>query len=240
MDTKLGWRAAGMVAIGLAASALGACTKSSSPSANAGFTPDLVQLAAGKGGKIVNRPIEAVTDGKRKGVRLGEKADGAGEGLVRFDGFELADGVIELDVRGQNVPQKSFLGVAFHGVDDQTYDAVYFRPFNFRSDDPQRRAHAVQYVSHPDHTWRRLRDEHPGQYENQIASPPDPDGWFHVRVVISGPRVNVFVDAATAPCLEVEQLSARKSGWIGLFVGDGSGGEFANVRATATKSGDKR
>jgi hypothetical protein len=25
-----------------------------------------------------------------------------------------------------------------HGVDGTTYDAVYFRPFNFKSDDPAR------------------------------------------------------------------------------------------------------
>ena len=30
-------------------------------------------------------------------------------------------------------PQQSFLGIAFHVVDWTTYDAVYFRPFNFRA-----------------------------------------------------------------------------------------------------------
>gem|GEM_PF-6071604 len=29
------------------------------------------------------------------------------------------------------------------------YEAVYFRPFNFRSSDPVRKGHAVQYVANP-------------------------------------------------------------------------------------------
>jgi hypothetical protein len=32
------------------------------------------------------------------------------------------------------------------GVDETTYEAIYFRPFNFATDDPARRLRAVQYV----------------------------------------------------------------------------------------------
>jgi hypothetical protein len=59
--------------------------------------------------------------------------------------------------------QQSFVGVAFHGVDGTTYDAIYFRPFNFKTDDPVRRIHAVQYISHPDNPWQKLRDGQPGE-----------------------------------------------------------------------------
>ncbi len=38
-------------------------------------------------------------------------------------------------MRGKNVFQKSFIGIAFHGQDDKTYDAVYCRPFNFIAKD---------------------------------------------------------------------------------------------------------
>jgi len=44
------------------------------------------------------------------------------------------------------------VGIAFHGSDNKTLDAIYFRPFNFQSTDPVRKIHAVQYVSHPDNT----------------------------------------------------------------------------------------
>jgi hypothetical protein len=41
--------------------------------------------------------------------------------------------------------------------------------------------------------------------------------------------VRVFVDGNEQPSLEVKQLSTRKSGWVGLWVGNGSNGEFANL-----------
>src|SRR5437867_3608028 len=80
--------------------------------------------------------------GARRGVHLGE---GPGEGAAYLPGIEFANGTIELDVRGKDVQQQSFVGVAFHGVDGATYDAIYFRPFNFKAEDPARRIRAVQY-----------------------------------------------------------------------------------------------
>ena len=65
-----------------------------------------------------------------------------------------------------------------------------------------------------------------------MSPAPDPNEWFHVRVVVRHPTVQVFVNDATTPALEVEQLSARKTGWVGVWAGNGSGGSFANVRVT--------
>jgi len=207
--------------------ALLAPTKTTTTSEPSVFAPDLTGLTNGRGCSVVNRALSTFKDGPRNGVRLDE---GLGEGLVRFGGSEFGDGTIELDVRGKNVAQKSFLGVAFLGADDRTYDAIYFRPFNFKSNDPARRAHGVQYVSHPDYPWKRLRTEHPGPYENPVEPTPDPDAWFHVRVIVAGPKVSVFVNDAKQPNLAVQRLSTRKSGWVGFFVGDESGGDFANLR----------
>ncbi len=175
-----------------------------------------------------NREASAVAEGSRSILRLDERA---GDGLAWWPDAVLANGVIELDVRGKDVMQQSFIGVAFHGQDAETYDAIYFRPFNFKAD-PPRRARAVQYISHPAHTWSKLREERPGQFEREVSPAPDPNEWFHVRVVVRHPTVQVFVNDATTPALEVEQLSARKTGWVGVWVGNGSGGSFANVRVT--------
>ena len=190
------------------------------------ISPDLAKLAEGKGLKHFNRTASSLNDGARKGVRLSE---GPGEGPAYLEGIELADGAIELDVRGKDVQQQSFVGVAFHGADGATYDAVYFRPFNFRAEDPARRIRAVQYISHPTYTWQKLRAEHPGRYEKPVSPAPDPNGWFRVRVVVASPRVSVFVNGATEPSLVVSQLSERKKGLVGLWVGNGSGGDFANL-----------
>src|ERR1043166_654298 len=164
--------------------------------------PDLSALADGKGCKVIDRTMTHVRDGGRDAMHLSE---GRGEGLVRIDSLQLADGVIELDVKGQDVAQKSFLGIAFHGADDRTYEAVCFRPFNFKSGDAARRAHSVQYVSHPDYTWRRLRDEHPGVYEKSVETAHDHNGWFHARIVPDGASVNESVHDDKKSGLEVKR-----------------------------------
>ena len=154
-------------------------------------------------------------------------------GLVWLKDYDFSDGTIEVDLLGRTQPvQGSFVGVAFHVADAQTYEAVYFRPFNFRAADSTRHSHAVQYVSHPAFPWQRLRSEHPGQYEAAVTPEPDGDQWFHVRVVVARPRVSVFVNDATAPALVVSELSDRARGSVGLWVGEGSAGVFANLRVT--------
>src|SRR6266516_4870192 len=189
--------------------------------------PDLAALAEGKGLKALNRSVSSLTDGARRGVHLGE---GPGEGAAYLPGIEFANGTIELDVRGKDVQQRSFVGVAFHGVDGATYDAIYFRPFNFKAEDPARRIRAVQYIAHPTYTWQKLRAEQPGRYEQPVNPVPDPNDWFHVRVVVASPRVSVFVNEGKEPSLVVNQLSNRKKGRVGLWVGNNSSGDFANLR----------
>jgi hypothetical protein len=165
-------------------------------------------------------------EGARKGARLSEAA---GEGIALLPGIEFGDGTIACDLKGKDVPQQSFLGIAFHGVDSTTYDAVYFRPFNFRAQDPASRRHAVQYHSNPAYGWQRLRTEHPDEYEKPVNPVPDPNGWFHTRLTIANRTVSVFVDDAKEPCLVVRQLSDRGRGLVGLWVGNTSGGDFANL-----------
>ena len=194
---------------------------------NRSIEPDLSSLADGKGLNASKRTISRLTDGARKGVRLSEAE---GEGPAYLPGIEFANGTIELDMKGKDVQGSSFVGVAFHGVDGTTYDAIYFRPFNFKTADQARVLRAVQYVAHPTHPWQKLRAEHPGQYEKPVKPVPDPNAWFHARVVVASPQVSAFVGDATEPCLTVNQLSERKKGLVGIWVGNTSGGDFANLK----------
>ncbi len=190
------------------------------------ITPDLGALADKKSLTLFNRNASRLVDGARKGVRLSEAA---GEGVVFVPGIEFANGAIQFDVRGKDVAQQSFVGVAFHGVDGAAYDAVYFRPFNFRATDPVSRSHAVQYHSLPVYTWQKLRTDQPGKYEQAVNPVPDPNAWFRARVVIANLKVSVFVGDAKDPCLVVDLLNNRKKGLVGLWVGNNSGGDFANL-----------
>ncbi len=207
------------IAVSLMLAAVGLCTASRAGGQAKTLEPKSLD--------VFNRSASGLTDGTRTGVRLSEAA---GNGVAYLRGVELGNGTIELDIRGKDVQGQSFVGVAFHGVDDTTYDAIYLRPFNFKTDDPARRKHAVQYVSHPTYTWQKLRAEHPGEYEQAVAPAPDPNGWFHVRVVVASPKVSVFVADAKEPSLVVSQLSDRPKGRVGLWVGNGSDGDFANLK----------
>ncbi len=187
--------------------------------------PDLGALAEAKTLKLFNRTAAPFVDGGRRGVRLSEAA---GEGGAFLPGVEFSNGTIEFDVRGNDVAQRSFVGVAFHAVDAAAYDAVYFRPFNFRATDPGSRSHAVQYHSLPIYTWQKLRSDQPGKFEQAVSPVPDPNTWFRARLVVANPKVSIFVGDAKDPCLVVDTLNNRKTGLVGLWVGNNSGGDFAN------------
>ena len=176
---------------------------------------------------VFNRSVSSLSDGTRRGLRLSASP---GDGVAYLRGVEFSNGTIECDIKGKDVQGQSFVGIAFHGVDSTTYDAIYFRPFNFRTEDPVRRSHAVQYVSQPTYPWQKLRAERPGIFEQPVSPAPDPNAWFHVRVVVASPKVSVFVGDAKQPSLVVTQLSDRTKGLVGLWVGNGSGGDFADLK----------
>ncbi|MDJ1467716.1 family 16 glycoside hydrolase [Xanthocytophaga flava] len=188
---------------------------------------DLASLLEQKKLTVYNRTIYLSDD--KMAVKLNEKDR---EGIVWLNGITFSNGRIEIDVKGKDVLQRSFLGVAFHGVNDSTYDAVYFRPFNFHAKDSIRRIHAVQYISHPVYTWSKLREERNGVYEKAVISPPDPNNWFHARIEVVGETVQVYVNDVKTASLTIKKLNDRKDGKIGLWVGDGSDGEFKNLKIT--------
>jgi len=186
---------------------------------------DLARLAETNSLKGGNRTISRLAEGPRAGVRL---TAGPGEAVAFLPGTDFATGVITCELRGKDVAQQSFLGIAFHGA-NEAYDALYFRPFNFRGENPVNRSHAVQYHSLPSYGWQKLRTEQPGKYEKGVDPAPDPNGWFRARVVVGRDDVSTFVGDAKEPCLKVNLLSTRKSGLVGLWVGNNSGGDFANL-----------
>ncbi len=161
------------------------------------ITPDLKAIAEGQGAKIPpNVSLKWVEDAQGKPALKVQptKQDFSGddEWVVILTGITFTNGVIEFDARGQSgPPQRNFLGVAFRVVDEWTHDALYFRPFNFRADDAERTAHAVQYISHPTYRWFDLRTDQPGRYEQPIIPAPDGDSWFQARIVIDRPTVRV-------------------------------------------------
>jgi hypothetical protein len=109
---------------------------------------------------------------------------------------------------------------------------VYFRPFNFLSEDPDRQSHMVQYVFPSEQHWRPLREERPGQFEASVTPIPNPDDWFSARVVVSETTVSVYVNACDTPSMVAQRLCTRRDGWVGFFVGNGSDGAFTALTLT--------
>lgn len=188
-----------------------------------------IDLSAGKL-RAVNRDVTPLPEGR--GVHVSERE---GNGVVWVEGTDFMEGTIELEVRGRDVLGRSFLGVAFHRRDDSTYDAVYLRPFNFRAADPVRHQHAVQYIALPEYDWPRLRKEFPEEFENPVDAAIDPTGWVPLRVAVRGRAVEVYVGGVKSPTLEVRKMGPHGRGQVGLWVGNGSDGDFANLRVNPLK-----
>jgi hypothetical protein len=212
----------------LATTALAGCLLALPPSA---VSAQVLEAAASGPPitRIVNRDLQVLQEDSRSLIRLDARE---GDGIAILDGAAFSEGVIELDVRGEDAQGRSFVGVAFHVQNDSTFEAVYLRPFNFRASDPVRQRRALQYISQPAYTWYRLREESPGAYESAVQPALDPDGWVRLRIVVSEPELQVYAGGGAEPDLVVQRLGGLKSGQIGLWVGNGSAGDFANVRIT--------
>ncbi len=187
---------------------------------------DLAQLFKDNKLTVYNRDVTVEKGDGKNSLALSQDL---GEGLVWINGVTFSTGTIEVDLKGQDVFQHSFLGIAFHAQDDSTFEAIYFRPFQFRSTDPVKQARAVQYISLPVYTWQKLREETPGIYENSVSPVPDPDNWFHLKMVVKEKEMLVFVNNAAIPSLLVPLLGKRNNGRIALYTADQSGGAFANL-----------
>ena len=188
------------------------------------------RLAAGKL-RAVNRDVTPL-QGNRRGIHVSEKE---GNGVVWAEGTDFAQGTIEVDVRGRDVLQRSFIGIAFHRKDDNSYEAVYLRPFNFRATDPVRHQHAVQYISLPEFDWPRLREQFPEEFENPVDASISPTDWVPLRVVVTGQGIQIYVGGTKAPALETRKLGSYERGAVGLWAGNNSDGDFANLRITPAK-----
>src|SRR5215472_409213 len=123
------------------------------------------------------------------------------QGLIRLNsgnavlkGVTFSDGTIEFDVNtiGRGAP-----GIAFRQQDEGNFELLYLRP------DPNCPAFqaCIQYA--PQTHGVLLWDLFP-QYQSR--APLRENGWNHIKMVISGRRMNVFVNDATSPTLAVGRL----------------------------------
>ena len=181
-----------------------------------------------EGLELVNREITLLSSDKNT-VSLNRQK---GDGMALIKDLEFTEGLIEVELMGEDNPGRSFVGIAFNIENDSTYEAVYFRPFNFRAEEQLRREHAVQYIYHPKHTWRFLRSNFTGQYEAPYPRQPLPDAWFAVQIKVTATHVYVYDQETQTELLSVERLSAPVSNRLGLWTGFNSKGSFRNLKVS--------
>jgi hypothetical protein len=115
------------------------------------------------------------------------------KGYAELKNTNFRNGTIEFDTKfvGERIT-----GITFRQHDDAA-DALYFRP----SADCAVSEECIQYMPTAHHLfeWDLY-----GQY--QTHAPIDPAGWNHIKLVLSGARMQVFINGARSPTLAVGTL----------------------------------
>lgn len=189
--------------------------------------------------QLINVKAEKVTFKGRMALRVTEAPTTANNvsdnQLVILPNTEFQDGTIEIELAGEPAPNaaagaRGFVGVAFRVAPQaEKFECFYLRPTNGRADDQVRRNHSVQYISHPEFPWQRLRKEFPEKYESYVDL--EPGAWTKVKIEVKGTTARLFVHGATQPTLIVNDLKLGLSkGAIGLWIGPGTIAHFTNLR----------
>jgi hypothetical protein len=214
-------------------------------------------LESTNGLRLHNVTAESVTLDGKKGLRiqiseaamrrlqsLTPEEQARFEELAVIEGTNFDNGVIEAEIAGAPAPgagegARGFVGIAFRLQNDmRTYDAFYLRPTNGRVEDQERRNRAVQYISHPDWPWFRLRRETPGKYESYVDL--QPGVWTKVRIEVRGDRSRLYVHGQEQPTLIVNDVKSGASakGSVALWIGPGTVAHFRNLTVSPLP-GDK-
>jgi hypothetical protein len=140
----------------------------------------------------------------------------AQEGIIAVPGFTFTNGTVEFDVEPAGMG--AGLGFRMHGL--ESLEFLYFRPRPDCATAPD----CVQYA--PFTRDVLLWDMFP-QYQG--PAPVRLNEWNHVKMVISGRRMNLFVNGAMSPTLAIGSLEGdTRDGELAL-VGPGA---FANFTVT--------
>jgi hypothetical protein len=68
-----------------------------------------------------------------------------------------------------------------------------------------------------------------------VLNAPDPNSWFHVKLVIDNGSIKAFLNNNPDPVLQVQSLSKLTGGKVGFWVGNGSKGSFSNLVIKASQ-----
>ncbi len=194
------------------------------------ITFDLHDLLRKNQFETFNRQISWFSEEERKVIHLPEKE---GYGIAWLRGTYFSEGTVEVDIRTTDMPVNS-AGIAFHGVDNDTMLVVCFGPSYLPPVDPEMETRKVNYLPLPFDSGPETGENFSSYFEKPVNSPDEGKGWLHVKISVRKNQITVFVDNLTDPVLDIEKPDERKSGKIGFWVSDNSGGDFANLKISTS------
>jgi hypothetical protein len=145
--------------------------------------------------------------------------------LAYKPGLNFKDGTIEMDV-ACTIPKGGFVGLAFHIKDAHHYETVYFRPGSSGT------INAIQYMPEKKAEFNWWDYEAP-KYQAKAIIPQNK--WFHVKVVVQGSKMEVYVNNAAKPAMVYTALDpSLKSGAVGYWHGNCPQGAYKNLIVKAS------
>lgn len=139
-------------------------------------------------------------------------------------GPEFTDGIIEADLAWPG-KHGAYLGLAFRIKDAHHYEVVYFRPESSGT------INAIQYMPEKkaEFNWW---DYEAGKYQAKAILPLH--NWFHVKLVVKGNTVTVFVNNQLKPAMVFSGLDKMlQKGAVGYWLGNTEIGAFKNLTVTS-------
>jgi hypothetical protein len=140
--------------------------------------------------------------------------------LAYKPGLNFKNGIIEMDV-ACILPKGGFVGLAFRIQDDHHYETVYFRPGSSGT------INAIQYMPEKK-TEFNWWDYEATKYQAKAIIPQNK--WFHIKVVVQGSKMEVYVDNVAKPAMVYTELDpSLKSGAVGYWHGNCPEGAYKNL-----------
>jgi hypothetical protein len=133
--------------------------------------------------------------------------------------LDFKDGEIELDMA--STTGKDFVGLAFRIMDAHHYETLYFRPSSSGT------INAIQYMPEKkeDFNWW---DYEADKYQAKATLPAT--GWFHIKAVIKGQQLTVYVDHQTKPVMVYKALDTSLAhGSVGFWFGNSAACAYKNL-----------
>jgi len=134
-------------------------------------------------------------------------------------GLNFTDGEIELDMASGS--GQDFLGLAFRIQDAHHYQTLYFRPASTGT------INAIQYMPEKkmDFNWWDYEAE---KYQAKATLPAT--NWFHVKAVVKGRELKVYVDHQNTPSMIYKDLDPDlKQGSVGYWFGNSLSCAYKNL-----------